>query len=101
MTFNVIYASAVYDDIQHAIDFYNSRRKGLGLQFYKSLKNRISFIKTNAFAFQIRYADVRCVPLPKFPYTIHYRLYQDTNTIQVLAVFCDYQFPEIWETRLK
>ena len=62
MSFKVIYASAVYDDIQQAVDFYHSRKKGLGLRFYKTVKIRISLITTNAFAFQIRYADVRCPP---------------------------------------
>ena len=101
MPFKVFYASEVYEDLQNAIDFYNSRRKGLGTQFYKTVKNQISHIKLNAYGFQLRYDDVRCMPLNKFPYTIHYKIYPDTKTIKIVAIFSDYLNPEIWDGRLE
>ena len=52
MPFKIIYASEVYDDLQQAIDFYNSRQKGLGSRFYKTVKIQISQIKSNAFGFR-------------------------------------------------
>lgn len=99
--FKVIYASEVYDDIQNAVDFYNSRGKGLGTRFFKTVKIQLSKIKSNAFGFQVRYSDVRCISINKFPYTIHYRVVTETNTIMIIAIFCDFQNPEIWEDRLK
>ena len=99
MPFKIIYASEVYDDLQRAIDFYNSRKKGLGLRFYKTAKKQLSQIESTAFGFQIRYDDVRCLPLDKFPYTIYYRVIPETKTIKIIAIFCDYPDPEIWESR--
>jgi hypothetical protein len=99
--FKVIYAAEVYDDIQNAVDFYNSRGKGLGTRFFKTVKIHISKIRSNAFGFQVRYVDIRCVPINKFPYTIHYRIVQKTNTIQVIAIFCDFQDPKTWLDRVK
>lgn len=96
MSFKIIYASEVYDDLQQAIDFYNSRQKGLGSRFYKTVKIQISQIKSNAFGFQVRYHDVRCLPLNKFPYTIHYKVFPETKTIKIIAIFCDYIDPDIW-----
>jgi hypothetical protein len=99
--FKVIYADEVYDDIQNALDFYNSRGKGLGTRFLKSVKNQILKIKSNAFGFQVRYNNVRCIPINKFPYTIHYKVVTETNIIMIIAIFCNFQNPEIWEDRLK
>ena len=101
MFFKIIYSSEVYEDLQNAIDFYNSRKKGLGTQFFKTVKNQISQIKSNAYGFQVRYNDVRCMPLNKFPYTVHYKLVSETKTIKIVAIFCDYLNPEIWDGRLE
>lgn len=65
MSFKVIYASEVYEDLQNAIDFYNSRRKGLGTQFFETVRNKISQIKSNAYGFQVRYNGIRCITLHK------------------------------------
>lgn len=54
MVFKVIYAYKVYEDLQQAVDFYNSRDKGLGVRFFKSVKIQISQIKSNAYGFQVR-----------------------------------------------
>ena len=99
MSFKVIYAAKVYEDLQEAVDFYNSREKGLGVRFFKSVKIQISQIKSNVYAFQVRYDDVHCAPLKSFPYTIHYRVDAEKNTIRVIAVFCDYRNPAIWKNR--
>jgi len=50
--FKVIYAVEVYEDIQNAVDFYNSRQKGLGTRFFKTVKTQTFKIKSNAFGFQ-------------------------------------------------
>jgi len=34
MGFKVTYAAKVYEDLQQAVDFYNSRDKGLGVRFF-------------------------------------------------------------------
>ena len=100
MSYNIIFAAEVYADLQEAVDFYNSRKKGLGTRFFKTVKNQMSFLKSNVFSFQVRYDDVRCFPLKIFPYTIHYRILPETKTIAIIAVFCDYLDPNIWEDRL-
>jgi len=99
VSFKVIYAAEVYDDLQQAVDFYNSRKKGLGVRFFKTVKIQISQIKSNAFGFQVRYVDIRCAPMDIFPYTVHYRVVPETNTIIITAIFCDYRDPKIWDGR--
>ena len=51
--------------------------------------------------FRGRYDDIRGIPVNKFPYTIHYKVVAETGIIIIIAIFCDFQNPEIWEDRLK
>lgn len=99
MIFNVVYSPEVYNDLQDAIDFYNSRKSGLGFKFIKTVKLHLSKIKSNAYGFQIRYADIRCAPINKFPYTVHYRVLPKTMTIMITAILCDYRNPQIGDHR--
>lgn len=101
MLFKVIYADEVFDDLQKAIDYYNSRKKGLGIRFYKAVRIQISEIQSNALGYQVRYETIRCAPLKTFPYTVHYSVNQDTKTMMIIALFCDYRDPKIWKFRLK
>jgi len=100
MAFKVIYAAEIYDDLQQAIDFYNSRKKGLGVRFFKNVKSQISQIKSNAYGFQVRYFDIRCAPLKRLPYTVHYRVVSDNDTIVITAILCDFRDPKIGVDRL-
>jgi len=97
--YKILFAPEVYDDLQEAIDFYNSRNKGLGKRFFKAVKNQLSLIKSNAFGFQVRYDTIRCAPLNSFPYTIHYSVDEETRTINIVAVFCDFLDPKEWSER--
>jgi len=95
MAFKIVYASEVYDDLQEGADFYNSRKKGLGIRFVKAVKTQIAGIKLNPYSFQLRFPDIRCAPLNLFPYTIHYKVINEKNTIMIVGVFCDYRDPKI------
>jgi hypothetical protein len=95
----IIFAAEVYDDLQQAVDFYNSRKKGLGSRFFKAVKIQISRIQSNAYSFQIRYSDIRCSPINKFPFMMHYRVLTDPNVIMIIAILGDYRNPEIWDKR--
>lgn len=99
LSYKIIYASEVYDDLQQAIDYYNAQGKGLGHRFFKTIKNQLSQIKSTALGFQVRYDDIRCAPINKFPYTIHYRVIPELKTIKIIAIFCDYLDPKIWDNR--
>ena len=100
MSFKIIFSPKVYDDLQEAVDFYNTRNKGLGARFIKKIKIRISYIKSNTYGYQVRYNEIRCAPVDSFPYTIHYKVIAEINTIIIVAVLCDYRDPTLWETRL-
>jgi toxin ParE1/3/4 len=82
-------------DIQNDINFYNLREKGLGKKYYLELKEYFKAISKTPF-YGIRYDNVHCLPLKKFPVMIHYTIDESNKTIVVRAVINTHQDPEIY-----
>ena len=83
--FRVFISPPAYDDIQQAIDYYNDRQKGLGKRFHLAVKSAVSALKRNPF-YQIRYDEVRCLSVKRFPYMLHFTLTEETRTVIIHAV---------------
>ncbi len=88
-----------FNEIQEAIDYYNQMQSGLGKRFYKTIDQCFSFLKKNYLLFAIVYDDVRCMPVKKFPYMIHYRVLTSQKTISIKAVFCTHKDPSALKKR--
>lgn len=85
-------------DIQQGIDWYNQRQQGLGKEFLAEVKASINSLKTNPF-YQLRYDEVRCLPLKRFPFMIHFTVDQVNRIVVVRAVFNTYLDPDVWKSR--
>jgi toxin ParE1/3/4 len=83
------------DDIQSAIDFYDQKQVGLGKQFEQELNDYFSSLVKAPF-FTIRYDDVHCLPLKKFPFMIHYTIDEIERKLIIRAVFHTSLSPEKW-----
>ncbi len=81
-------------EIQEAVIFYSSKKTGLGKRFFTTIDKHFEFLKKNYFAFSIRYDNVRCIPVKKFPYTIHYMVDESNKVVRVISVFCTLQNPD-------
>lgn len=90
----------VFDDIQEAIDWYNTRQSGLGKMFFDVVENEFDSMRSFP-GFQVRYDDVRCLPVKGFPYMIHFVLNDDIQTVVVMGVINTNRNPEIWEPQKK
>jgi hypothetical protein len=101
MNFKLIYAAEVFNDLQQNIDWYNEKQTGLGVRFYKAVKEQISLIKKNPYSIAVRYEDVRCVKVKGFPYMVHFKVFPNINTIKVTAIFSTYRNPKIWQERIQ
>lgn len=80
-------------DLQDAMDFLKSRRKGLDIKFLADYKSRLKTLKTNPF-FEVRYDEIRCLPLEIFKYMIHFSVDDVNNIVLVNAVISTYLDPE-------
>jgi hypothetical protein len=69
-------------DIQSAIECYNEQREFLGSIFLHELNDHIEQLRSNPY-YQIRYLEVRCLPLRRFPFMIHYTLEPERNLVVI------------------
>src|SRR5258707_7772409 len=61
-------------DSQDATDWYNEQLEGLGGHFQKQVKTQISLLKKNAGTYSVRYQDVCCMLIKRFPFLVHFKI---------------------------
>ena len=88
-------------DIQEATDWYNEQLHGLGSRFQKQVIVQINSLKSNPSGYAIRYADVRCMIIKKFPFMVHFTTDENQKLVEVFAVYHTSRNPKIWEERKK
>ncbi len=91
--FSIHIEARVFDELDATIFYYNSQKTNLGLHFYKEVKKTFGVLQKNPF-FQIRYRNIRCIPLKKFPFLVHYFIDEETKKITILAVINTHQNPD-------
>ena len=72
-------------DFQNGIDYYDEQQAGLGKKFNDSFENEISALSKNPF-YQLRYSTIRCKPIKKFPYLIHFQVNEANKIVFVFAI---------------
>ena len=98
MSFRILIGPGAVKDIQKSIDYYEERERDFGKQFEQELDEKISTLKINPF-YQVRYDDVHCLPLHKFPHMIHYTIDIEKKLVFIRAVFHTALSPERWKVR--
>ncbi len=88
------------NDIQDASDWYEFQSKGLGNRYKNQVKKQINSLKKNPFLFAIKYNEIRCRKIEKFPFLIHYKVNDDSKIVTIFAVFHTSRNPEIWKRNL-
>ncbi len=85
-----------FADIQEITDWYNEQQAGLGKRFQNTTIKQINSLNKNPQIYAIRYKEIRCVVIKKFPYMAHFYINDKNNTVEVLAVISTDQDPKIW-----
>ena len=98
MEFKIKIEPEAHEDIQEGIDWYNKKQRGLGRKFHTQVKTFFKHLETNPF-YEVRYNDVRCLPLKKYPYMIHFTVDEKSKLVTVRAVFNTSKDPNIWKER--
>jgi plasmid stabilization system protein ParE len=91
--------SEAMDDLQEAIEWYEDQMSGLGSRFKKQVVKQIDKLKATAGIYSIRYGEVRCVVIEKFPFMIHFTIDDNHNHVDILAIFHTSRNPMIWKAR--
>ena len=80
-------------EIAQAIEWYESKRKNLGLEFYNYLDGYFQTLLHGDVFFQIKKEPAyRELPLKRFPFVIIYEHFE--NEIYVYSVFNTHQDPD-------
>ena len=84
-------------DLDHAAQWYDDQRPGLGLQFLDTVDQVFERIRVTPLQFPTVRADVRRALLHTFPYAVYFRVTDDT--IVVFAVLHLRRDPRTWRDR--
>ncbi len=87
------------EDIREAATWYDKQQKELGKRFTTEVRDAVYFIKQNPKASNVRYSDVRTAVLNIFPFMVHFKVEEESQTIIILAVLHTSRNPEIWKKR--
>lgn len=99
--FKVVYNPQVYQDILKQVNFYNLETGGqeLGNRFLNTVETALNKLNHSALHYQIRYDDIRLLPLSPFSFRAHYRVDEEKNIVMVEAIIHTSEDPEGWKNR--
>jgi len=97
--YKVVIDADALQDIQEATDWYNEQSYGLGIRFQEQVKLHINKLKNNPNNYRIRYADVRCMLVKKFPFLVHFIVDESNMLVEVFAVIHTSRNPKIWKQK--
>lgn len=95
MPYSISITPTAIDDIGIAVEYYNSLATDLGYRFADLISKYIDHIALTPTASAIRYKNVRCKPVRKFPFLITYTINEQHQSIIILRVFNTYLEP-LW-----
>lgn len=88
-------------DIREIAGWYEVQQAGLGNRFRDTVIDQIDYLKENPRLFAIRYHQIRCMIVRKFPYMVHFYIDEQTETVIILAVISSDRNPMIWKEKTK
>lgn len=94
MPYTIYVTPTAADDLSAAIEYYNSLSTDLGFRFADVIGQYFDRIAVVPTASDIRYKNVRCKPVSRFPFIITYTIDERNKAIQVLRIFNTYQDPK-------
>jgi plasmid stabilization system protein ParE len=96
MPFTILLLPQTKQDLQEAYEWYSLQQLDLGERFLEHVEEKLVRLSITPGIGSIRYDDVRCTMVDKFPYLIYYNVNYYNNSITVLRILCTYKKP-LWE----
>ena len=83
--FNIEIIPRVANDLLNSLDYYEKISKKVSTNFLNAFKQTLSKIKRNP-NLQIRYNEVRCIPLNNYPFMLHFKIYEKDKLVVIYAL---------------
>lgn len=91
--YEIIFSPYALEDLDTACDYYRQINQELEKKFLLVLDSKIKEIHTNPFFATIKFDEIRCASLKKFPYSIFYSIDTSTETVIINTIFFAKQKP--------
>lgn len=73
------------DDVEKAAGYYENQQRGLGNKFIESVEKHLDYLMKTAH-YQVRYKNVRSLPVQPFPFMIHFTIDEKKHLIKIHAI---------------
>jgi plasmid stabilization system protein ParE len=97
MTWLVRFLPEAKDEFDHAANWYEGKRAGLGEDFIDRVQEQLQHIAANPKIHAAGYRGVRKAVVARFPYVVLYR--EDDSGVLVISIFHTSRDPQIWQVR--
>jgi toxin ParE1/3/4 len=94
----IIFHPLAKQELADAVAYYEAQRFGLGEEYLDEIEDTAALIAQYSEAGAIARGTIRRVVLPKFPYSLLYRILP-TDEIRILAVAHHKRRPNYWAGR--
>ena len=91
--FLIVFERGYISDLQNSIDFYKEINVALAKKFNSAVNKAIDSI-IKAPLFRIRYDNIRCYKVRKFPYLVHYSVDEKDRLIKIYGIICTHRNPK-------
>ncbi len=95
MAYKIFITPTAFKDLSFASEYYEQKSAGLGNKFNETIQNYFNRIAETPFSSSVRYRNIRCKPVLRFPFIIMYTIEETQQAVHILRVFNTYQEP-IW-----
>jgi toxin ParE1/3/4 len=86
-------------EMEEAIDWYETRGKGLGSEFLRAFEAVLARIDRHSELYPIVHGPARRAPIRRFPYNVIY--FADSEQLLIIACFHTSRNPKQWEERVQ
>lgn len=93
MPYTILVTPTAVEDISIGIEYYNAIAADLGHRFADHVDQYFDRIAALPTASAVRYKNVRCKPMKRFPYLITFTIDEDQHSVNILRVFNTHQKP--------
>jgi toxin ParE1/3/4 len=94
---SVIFHPMAEQELLDAVSYYEEQETGLGLEYLGEVEHAVNFLMRYPEAGSKVRGSIRRLTLPKFPYSLLYRVMEEQ--IRVLAVAHHKRKPKYWVDR--
>jgi hypothetical protein len=92
MIFKIAVSNRAQHEIEEAIEFYNIRNKSAAIEFYSEIQNIYRILEFSPY-FEVKFLNIRSIPLNKFPFIIFFTIDFENQIVNIRSCFHNSQSP--------